>query len=237
MKPTIRYIVYVVFSVSLIFGSLIGISWDMRQTQTIQKPRLTFMSNRDGNWEIYVMEADGKNPRNLTNHPSDDQFPAWSFDGKKIGFRSKRDGNSEIYVMNSDGTNPTNLTNHPSTDSFPSWSPDGKRLAFYSNRDGNWEIYVMDSDGKNVRNLTNHPASDSNPSWSPDGKKIAFNSRRDGNYEIYLMDAADGGNQKNLTNLDGVDDADASWFDPNFAKAVNLSGKLPSIWGKSKLGN
>ena len=75
--------------------------------------KIAFVSTRDGNHEIYVMNADGTNLINLTNHPTAaDQHPSWSPDGRKIAFHSYRDGNSEIYVMNADGANPIRLTNH-----------------------------------------------------------------------------------------------------------------------------
>ena len=189
--------------------------------------RIAFSSNRDGHVrngfptaEIYVMDADGKNQRRLTNNPANDHSPSWSPDGKRIAFISDRDGHpsripgwftSEIYVMNADGSNPQNLTNNPHDDRSPSWSPDGKHITFESWRDGNGEIYVMDADGGNQLNLTNNPdpnghPNDAQPSWSPDGAHIVFRARRKGHVvhnldttsEIYVMDA-DGGNEQRLT--------------------------------------
>ena len=193
--------------------------------------RIAFVSDRDGHanargwptYEIYVMDADGGNPQNLTNDPNDDSVPSWSSDGKRIVFSSYRDGNrenAEIYVMDADGNNQQRLTDNDFYDTHPSWSPDGERIAFISYRDGHFigefglssEIYVMDADGKNTRRLTNNRKSDSSPSWSPDGKWIVFSVDRKGddvNYEIYVMDA-DGGNQRRLTN-NRVNDFSPSW--------------------------
>ena len=112
--------------------------------------RIAFSSNRDGNWEIYVMDNDGRNQRNLSNNDFDDRDPSWFPGGKRIAFSSNRDRNWEIYVMDNDGRNQRNLTDNPNNDWDPSWSSDGKQIAFVSNRDGrfNYEIYVMDNDGE-----------------------------------------------------------------------------------------
>ena len=180
--------------------------------------QIAFVSRRDGNPEIYVMDNDGGNQRRLTNNRHDDWSPSWSPDGKRIALVSDRDGHpdvipgwftSEIYVMDNDGGNQQKLTNNPSDDRNPSWSPDGKQIVFQSDRDEgdhNIEIYVMDADGSNPQNLTNNPTADYNPSWSPDGKRIAFSSVREGHFrnnfglteEIYVMDVDGGMNKDSL---------------------------------------
>jgi TolB protein len=106
--------------------------------------QLAFASHRNGNWEIYVMNADGSKVRRLTSNPAMDYWPAWSPDGKRIAFTSNRDGNYEIYVMNADGTDQRNLTQHPGQDNHATWSPDGKRVAWVSNRGGTYEVWVME---------------------------------------------------------------------------------------------
>jgi len=83
--------------------------------------KIVFDSERDGNSEIYIMNADGSHQINLSNNPANDWNPVWSPDGEKIAFVSDRDGNYEIYIMNADGSNQINLTNNPADDRFPDW--------------------------------------------------------------------------------------------------------------------
>ncbi|MBN2007216.1 MAG: PD40 domain-containing protein [Anaerolineae bacterium] len=99
---------------------------------------MAFVSDRDGNQEIYVMQADGSNVRRLTDAASVDADPAFSPDGRQIAFRSRRDGTSDIFVMGSDGSQPRNLIqddeDHAYDESDPVWSPDGQTLAFITPR-------------------------------------------------------------------------------------------------------
>ncbi len=85
--------------------------------------QIAFETNRDGNWEIYLMNVDGSGLVNISNHESRDQWPSWSPDGSRIAFQSYRDGNWEIYVMNADGTEQQRLTHNEVKDVEPAWRP------------------------------------------------------------------------------------------------------------------
>jgi hypothetical protein len=180
--------------------------------------KIVFTSTRDGNYEIYVMNADGSEQTRLTRNPADDGFAAWSPDGKRMAFRSNRDGNYEIYVMNADGSDQARLTRNPAEDGSAAWSPDGKKIAFQSNRDGNYDIYVMNADGSDQTRLTRNQTVDALAAWSPDGTKIAFASNRDGpKGELYVMNA-DGSDQTRLTRNQAIDALPA--WSPDGAKIV-----------------
>ena len=110
--------------------------------QETELAQIVFHSDRDGNNEIYVMNADGENQRRLTNSEASDDQPTWSPSGQKIAFVSRRDGNFEIYVMRAIGGKQTRLTDNSATDSHPAWfdprlaqpvEPAGKSRSIWGN--------------------------------------------------------------------------------------------------------
>jgi len=112
--------------------------------------RIAFISDRDGNHEIFVMNADGTEVRQLTDNDSVGTLLSWSPDGDRIAFAKWLDGDHEIFVMNADGTEERQLTDNDDSDMHASWSPDGKQIAFSSDRYGESEIFVMNADGTNT---------------------------------------------------------------------------------------
>lgn len=166
--------------------------------------KIAFQSERTGDSEIFIMDANGNAPANLTNMAGNQRNAVPSPDGSFIAFDSFQ-ANWEVTVIPAQGGAPINLTNHPQEDIWKSWSPDGERLLFRSFRDGNYELYAVERDGSNLVNLTNNPGTDTVPAvWSPDGTRIAFVSQRDGNQELYVVDS-DGANLTNLTQHPGED--------------------------------
>lgn len=148
--------------------------------------RIAFVTERDGDSEIYVMDADGANPINLTNHPGFDASPSWSPDGGQIVFESSRDLDSEVYLMNADGSNPVNLTNRPGPDGQPAWSPDGAHIAYVSGADR--DVFRMRADGSNPVNLTRNRGRDEYPTFSSDGRQVLFSSEREGLHDIFALE-------------------------------------------------
>lgn len=162
---------------------------DYLPTYSADGKEIAFVSNRDDDYEIFMMDNNGKNLKQITFNSARESNPDRS-SGLSIAFESNRDGNDEIYTtVRYDGLGQTNITNNAASDQHPTYSPDGTKLAFMSNRHGNYEIYIMNSNGSGTpTRLTNNSVYDAEPVWSPDGTKIAFVSIIDGKYEIYRMD-------------------------------------------------
>lgn len=128
--------------------------------------RIAFTTDRDGNEEVYVMNADGSDPVNLTRHPASDVVwaGAWSPDGTRLVFQTGRMGNAEIFVMNADGSDPVNLTNSPLQEKGGAWSPDGSQVVFWQDPAG--DVFIVYADGTGMADITNSVSLDRYPHWS-----------------------------------------------------------------------
>ncbi|HXF00144.1 MAG TPA: hypothetical protein VN458_07340 [Solirubrobacterales bacterium] len=160
--------------------------------------RIAFDSDRDGDYEIFRMNADGSQERQLTNNDDTEYGAAFAPNGKRIAFYSQRDGNGEVYLMRADGTHEHNLSKNDADDNEPFFTPSGKRIVFQSDRgDGSDDdIYSMRLDGTHVRPLTKNPADDAAPTVSSDGR-IAWVRGE----EIWIM-RADGSHEHSISNVD-----------------------------------
>jgi TolB protein len=151
--------------------------------------KIVFISNRDGNDELYMMDFDGHNQTRITFNTIKDYMPAWSADGRSVAYTSYRQGRAGLCILDIYEGKQTEVQN-AGTNFGPTFSPDGKKLAFCSTlEEGNSEIYVANSDGTNIKRLTFNKAIDTAPSWSPTSREIAFTSDRGGTPQIYIMDA------------------------------------------------
>lgn len=153
--------------------SFLLIAW-VPTVQPESNGKIVFVSNRDGNQDIYSMNIDESNVERLTDDPAEDHSPVWSPDGTKIVFVSDREFNTDIYIMNADGSNVVKVTDSFAEDLNPCWSPDGTKIAFNSDRNGPHQIYIMNADGSNVHQVTDDKDWNAAPTWSPDGTRIAY---------------------------------------------------------------
>jgi Tol biopolymer transport system component len=169
--------------------------------------RVAFRSERSGDPEIWMMNADGSDQRRLAAGLS----PAWSPDGSKIAYSSPGTiqcppGDSldctGLSIMNADGSGQHRVPNTVGGE-YPTWSPEGKRIAFNSNMTGDHVMYIVDPDGSNLVDLS-AVGEGWQVDWSPDGSSIIFASGRDqttdGYDDIYVM-RPDGSDIRRLTNL------------------------------------
>ena len=143
--------------------------------------RIAFTSTRDGQPEVYVMDADGTNAARLTNSPGLDGDPSFSPDGLSVVFHSQRTGHRQIYLQPITSSVAVPLTQEPADNSQPSMSPDGELIAFVSNRDGNNHIWLMAKDGTNQHPFTRGPqAKESAPHFLRDGTLAYLVEQKEG---------------------------------------------------------
>lgn len=154
--------------------------------------KIVFESNRDGNWEIYMMDAAGTNQERLTFHDSLDRRPNWHPGGEAILFESSRSGNSELYIKELETGEVTSIFSSPNgVPIFGSFSPDGQTIALSLRAsDSVSNIILVNTDGEIVKALTNHARRSYFPKWSSDGREIVYFSRKETNNqddEIYKL--------------------------------------------------
>jgi len=181
--------------------------------------KLAFVSDRDGNREIYALDLiwmdgytqwEGRNLTNITQTAGHDWTPKFSPTNEKIVFTTyfPATDNYDVFIMNADGSDKQNLTNSPYYEKHPQFSPDGSFIIFQAWQKGKMEIFFSNLLDGNIINLTKNTAShDIIPqgnAFSPDEQEIVFTSERDGNRNIYIMNT-DGTNQIQLTDHSAAD--------------------------------
>ncbi len=178
-------------------------------------PDLLFVSNQDGDREVFTVSQDASTLRQLTHNDRDDYQASWSPDGSRIAFTSARDGgNPEIYIMNADGSDQVNVTRHKRADYSPQWSPDSTQLVFCSDRSGALNLYLINADGSNLRQLTKGTMEDgehADPQWSPDGKWIGFRLLNWRQKADLVIIKPDGLGQQNITANEEHDELTFTW--------------------------
>ncbi len=170
--------------------------------------QLAFVSNGNGNKEIYLCDFDGRNVHQLTQKRSITTFPDWSPDGRYLAFTSFVNGPSQIYIHNLKNGLEKHVI-YKGVQISPVWSPTRFELAASLSITGDQEIYLLTGEGKMIKRLTNSRGIGVDISWSPDGKKIAFVSNRSGKPQIYIQEI-DNGRVQRLT-FEGNYNTQPSW--------------------------
>jgi len=151
--------------------------------------KIVFVSNKNGNEDIFSMNLDGSELIQLTDYPGNDMYPSVSPDGKKIAYTSDIGGSWQILIMNWDGTGKTQITTNHERNGYPAWSFDSSYIFFEMYVDGDWELYRINSDGSSMKRLTFNPGADD---WHPGGYpfeyKVLYESGTVGHEDIYIMD-------------------------------------------------
>lgn len=195
-----------------------GPGWKIHPVASPDSKRIAYLSdeaNEQGDYDLYVMDADGKNKKRLTrNRYIRPLGLSFSPDGKYIAFVSNKKRRDDIYIIPSDGGFCRRVKISLRHNSNPSFSPDSKRLIFTSLVKGYTDIYIADIDGKNLAQITNTKEYEESPVFSPDGSKIYFVREMNEQKELFVMNA-DGTNIERLTE---------NIFD-DFAPSISSDGK------------
>ena len=191
--------------------------YNAESTITRDGKHIVFTSTRNGDLDIFTMDADGTNVKQLTHELGYDGGPFWSYDGKKIVYRAEhpqtpeqiadykklyergliRPGNLEIWVMNADGSGKHQVTHNGAANFAPYWLPDGKRIVFASNvtntKDpAGFDLYIVNEDGSGLERITYYPGFDAFPMFTSNGKRLVWASNRNGTVEhetnIFIAD-------------------------------------------------
>jgi TolB protein len=165
----------------------------------IAETKLFFVSSRGGSKEIWQMDYDGANQKQLTHLGSIALSPHVSPDGTRVAFSGVTKEGWQILMFSLDLNRLVNFARFPGDNYSPAWSSDGQNIAFSSSRTGNTEIYTVSSTGGNLRRLTENKGPDVSPAWNPKtNAQIAWVSGRTGLPQIYTM-ASDGTNASRVT--------------------------------------
>jgi hypothetical protein len=191
--------------------------------------RIAFVSERDGNAEVYVADAGTGELRRLTRSRRPDRRPAWAPGGLQVVWQSGLPGEADLVVARADGGGRRPLVRGPGDDAGPAWSPDGSRIAFSSNRAGRRQLWVVAATGGVPERVAETPGRASAPAWSPGGRRVAFIRESAGDSDVWVLDLADGSTRK-LTRGPGRDSRpDWSPRGGRIAFARAASGRT-SIW-------
>lgn len=175
----------------------------------IFETRIAFVARRNRNKEIYLMDYDGKNSRQVTANESINLSPSWSPDGKELIYTSFMEGAASIFIKELATFKDTKLLKKKYMNMGGAWSPDGKKIVLTISKDGDSDLFLVEKGGDSLKRLSSGWGLDVSPAWSPDGKTITFVSDRSGNPNLYAISAS-GSNLRRLT-FEGKYNTSPAW--------------------------
>ena len=197
--------------------------------------KIVFESNRDGNWEIYIMDSNGMNAQRITYHTGDDRRPTWHPNGEKIIFESTRTGKNQLYILSLKESDIAQITHFfTGNPIFASFSPGGDLIALSLQESENTSnILLIDSKGNTIKKLTNNDKRNFYPKWSQDGSEIVYFSRKDTKNqddEIYKLNI-ENSTESRLTDWPKHNFC-PSWSEDNskIAYVTSMEGTRPEIY-------
>lgn len=154
--------------------------------------RVAFISSQTGQKELYVMDIDGANIKQLTQDKTISNGPAWSHNGQMIAYTSYKSGYPDVYLIKLDAGTRTRIAFFPGINSGPAFSPDDSKIALTLSKDGNPEIYIMPVNGGSPDRLTRTRGAETSPSWSNNGDQIVYSSDERGAPQLFTVPANGG---------------------------------------------
>lgn len=192
---------------------------------------LVISSDRAGHDDIWVLNSDGTDWRQVTNDTAEDWEPSWSGDCEWIVFQSKREENWDLYKIKPDGSSLTRLTTDPADDWEPNWPPNGELIVFQTNVNGVWRLYTIMPDGGGLKPLTPEGVEATDASWTPDGKEVVYSSDSEssGSEDIFMINITTF-ETLNLTDQAGYEGAPSVSPDDKFLAFEADWGGQMNIW-------
>lgn len=179
-------------------------TFDGSPAQSPDGSRISFTTNRAGNLDLYLMNADGTGQTGLRFTSSPELQSSWSPDGMRLVYEFAFSATDyDLQVLTLGNLTEVPFVETPQTEENPSWAPDGSQIAFAKDPFGvgAYQIYRAPVAGGAATALTSNTFDNFSPAWSPDGSRIVFSSNRTGTYQLFVMDANDGGNLVQLTTV------------------------------------
>lgn len=222
-RPAFRWLLFALGGLLVIaVGVLLFQQFGGAALFSTRPPRIAFMSERDGNWEVYIMDRDGSNLVNLTNDPAADGIVVHAARQDRLAFVSDRDeGGLGVFVMDLDGNNVTKIGKLPASMSVPlAWSPDGKYLVINSGQPDSPEILLVELDSEGIVNLTERDDARRFGDWSSKVNRLILSSSTGEGMSLFVTDPE--GKQKQFL-TDGSYPAGAPQWSPDGQKVVFMA--------------